>query len=145
MNFEMGTSRREEYALLEGILGIRVSDGADPAALAVDRVSVTVIDRLMEHGLRADELSFVVSGGTLSHRRQRHERLSAEESDKAVHIARIVAQATATFGDQEKALRWLRTPHARFANCTALAIISTEHGARSVEEALVQIDEGYSA
>ena len=145
MNSKTGTPRRQDYALLEGILGIRVSDGADLAALAVNRVCVAVIDRLMEHGLHADELSLFISRGTLTRRRQRHERLSAEESDKTIRLARIVARAAATFGDPQKALRWLRTPHARFAGCTALSITSTEHGARSVEEALVQIDEGYFA
>jgi putative toxin-antitoxin system antitoxin component (TIGR02293 family) len=141
----MGNPRREEYALLECILGVRVLSGADIAALAFERVGVAVIDRLTEHGLRPDELSFIIPRRTLSHRRQRHQRLSTDESDKAIRLARIVAQATVTFGNQEKAIRWLRTSNRRFADRTALDMVSTEHGSRLVEEALVQVDEGYFA
>ncbi|MFP3663021.1 MbcA/ParS/Xre antitoxin family protein, partial [Burkholderia sp. SIMBA_043] len=72
-------------------------------------------------------------------------RLSPEESDKAIRLARIVAQATATFGDQDKAMAWLRHGLQRFGGRTSLDMSSTEHGARLVEEALTQIDEGYFA
>ncbi|WP_227243294.1 antitoxin Xre/MbcA/ParS toxin-binding domain-containing protein [Paraburkholderia caribensis] len=140
-----GNFRREEYAILECILGVRVISGADMAALAIERVDVTVIDRLREHGLRADELSFVIPRRTLSHRRQQHQRLSTDESDKAIRLARIIAQATATFGNREKAIEWLRTSHRQFADRTGLDMTSSEHGARLVEEALVQVDEGYFA
>jgi putative toxin-antitoxin system antitoxin component (TIGR02293 family) len=140
-----GDPRRAEYALLERLLGAPVRSGADMAELARERVGLTVIDRLTEHGLRADELAFIIPRRTLSHRRQQHERLSTDESDKAIRLARIVAQATAIFSNEEKALRWLRTAHRRFAGRTALDMAGTEHGARLVEEALVQIDEGYFA
>ncbi|MGF6444674.1 putative toxin-antitoxin system antitoxin component (TIGR02293 family) [Paraburkholderia youngii] len=79
----------------------------------------------------------------MSHRRQQQERLSTDESDKAIRLARIVAQATAIFGDPDKANAGLRMPNKRFAGRTALDMARTEHGARLVEEALVQIDEGY--
>jgi putative toxin-antitoxin system antitoxin component (TIGR02293 family) len=141
----MGNFRPKEYAFLECILGVRVLSGADMAALAIERVDVAVIDRLREHGLRVDELSFVIPLRTLSRRRQKHQRLSTDESDKAIRIARIVAQATATFGNREKAIRWLRTSRRQFSNRTGLDMTSTEHGARLVEEALAQVDEGYFA
>ncbi|MCA8204318.1 DUF2384 domain-containing protein [Burkholderia sp. AU33545] len=137
--------RQAEFTILEQLLAIRVRSGADLAELASARVDVAVIDRLSERGLKSDELAFIIPRRTLSHRRQAHERLSPEESDKAIRLARIVAQATATFGDQDKAMAWLRTGLQRFGGRTSLDMSSTEHGARLVEEALTQIDEGYFA
>jgi hypothetical protein len=42
-------------------------------------------------------------------------------------------------------LVWLRGLQKRFVGLSALGMAATEHGARLVEDALVQIDEGYFA
>jgi putative toxin-antitoxin system antitoxin component (TIGR02293 family) len=140
-----GDPRRAEFALLEQLLATRIRGDADLADLAHERVDVDVIDRLSAQGLKADELAFIIPRRTLTHRRQQHERLSTEESDRAIRLARIVAQANAAFGGSEKAMIWLRNPQNRFAGRNALEMAGTEHGARLVEDALVQIDEGYFA
>ena len=137
--------RRAEFLLLGQLLDARISSGADLAELACERVAVDVIDRLSAHGLKVDELSFIIPRRTLTHRRQHHERLSSDESDKAIRLAKILAQAAAAFGDQDKAMHWLRGAKQRFGGKSALDMVSTEHGARLVEEALVQLDEGYFA
>jgi putative toxin-antitoxin system antitoxin component (TIGR02293 family) len=137
--------RRAEFNTLEQLLDARIQSGADLAEIANARVDVTVIDRLSERGLKLDELSFIIPRRTLTHRRQHHERLSIDESDKAIRLAKILAQAMSIFGDPDKAMVWLRSDHARFLGKSALDMASTEHGARLVEEALVQIDEGYFA
>ena len=137
--------RRAEFALLGQLLDASIRSGLDLAELASERVAVDVIDRLSAHGLKADELSFIIPRRTLTHRRQNHERLSTDESDKAIRLAKIVAQATAAFGNQDKAMHWLRNAQQRFGKKSALDMASTEHGARLVEEALVQLDEGYFA
>jgi putative toxin-antitoxin system antitoxin component (TIGR02293 family) len=59
-------------------------------------------------GLKAGELAFIIARGTLAHRRQQHERLSIEESDRVIRLARILARANTAFGSAEKAMRWLR-------------------------------------
>jgi putative toxin-antitoxin system antitoxin component (TIGR02293 family) len=135
--------RRAEFTMLEQLLATSVRSDADLAELAHERVSVDVIDRLSARGLKSDELAFIIPRRTLAHRRQQHERLSPDESDRAIRLARIVAQASAAFGNAEKAMRWLRNPQNRFAGHNAFEMTSTEHGARLVETALVQIDEGY--
>jgi putative toxin-antitoxin system antitoxin component (TIGR02293 family) len=140
-----GNARRTEYALLGALLDAPVRDDTDLAELAHARVDVDVIDRLAAQGLKSDELVFIIPRRTLTHRRQQQERLSTEESDRAIRLARIVAQATAAFGGNEKALSWLRNPQKRFDGRTAFEMVATEHGARLVEDALVQIDEGYFA
>jgi hypothetical protein len=61
----------------------------------------------------------------------------------ATRLSKMVEQATAVFGDGDKAIRWLCTPHRQFGGRAALAMARTEHDALLVEEALVRIDEGY--
>ena len=82
---------------------------------------------------------------TLSHRRAKGERLSLDETDRAVRLARIMALSESIFGDKDKALRWLRKGLRRFGGATPLAMLATDAGGRLVEETLIQIDEGYSA
>ncbi|MGF6634872.1 putative toxin-antitoxin system antitoxin component (TIGR02293 family) [Paraburkholderia sp. MM6662-R1] len=88
---------------------------------------------------------FIIPRRTLAHRRQKHERLSAEESDRAIRLARILARANIAFGNAEKAMRWLRGAQVRFAGRNALQMTGAEQGARLVEEALVQFNEGFFA
>jgi putative toxin-antitoxin system antitoxin component (TIGR02293 family) len=134
-----------EFGLLAALLDAPVRSGFDLAAIARERLDVAVLDRLTQRGLRADELAFIIPRRTLTHRRQHDERLTLEESDRAIRLARIVAQAIATFDDDEKAMTWLRGPKKRFGGASCLDMAGTEHGARLVEEALVQLDEGYFA
>ncbi|OUL91566.1 MbcA/ParS/Xre antitoxin family protein [Paraburkholderia hospita] len=66
-------------------------------------------------------------------------------SSQALSLARVVVHATATFGNRNKADQWLRKSQPRFGGLTPLDIAATEVGAQPVEEALVQLDEGYFA
>src|SRR5690349_2881481 len=73
-------------------LGIRVAlkSDADLVALVEERLPVTAISALMEHGVLEKEIySVIVPRRTLQHRRARKERLSREESDRAVRLARL--------------------------------------------------------
>ncbi|MEM5426739.1 type II RES/Xre toxin-antitoxin system antitoxin [Paraburkholderia ferrariae] len=137
--------RHTEFSLLGGLLQAPIRSDRDLAALATQRIGVEVLDRLGEHGLKAEELLFIIPRRTLSHRRQNGERLSTDESDKAIRLARIVAQAETVFGSPGKAMNWLRASKERFAGKTPLEMTATEHGARLVEDTLVQFDEGYFA
>ncbi|WP_028209043.1 antitoxin Xre/MbcA/ParS toxin-binding domain-containing protein [Paraburkholderia nodosa] len=137
--------RHTEFSLLGSLLQATIRSDNDLAALATQRIGVEVLDRLGEHGLKAEEHLFTIPRRTLLHRRQKGERLSTDESDKAIRLARIVAQTETVSGSQEKAMNWLRDGKERFAGKTPLEMAATEHGARLVEDALVQIDEGYLA
>ncbi|MGH7855746.1 MAG: type II RES/Xre toxin-antitoxin system antitoxin [Candidatus Binatia bacterium] len=84
----------------------------------------------------------VINPRTLRHRRLRGERLSAEESDRAVRLARTLSSAERTFGDRERAWRWLRKANRSLGGHRPLDLLATETGARAVEESLVRLDEG---
>ena len=82
---------------------------------------------------------------TLAHRLANRERLSRDESDKAVRVARITSLAELVFGEPERAWRWMRKPKRRFHGKTPIELLASEAGARIVEEILVQIDDGMAA
>jgi putative toxin-antitoxin system antitoxin component (TIGR02293 family) len=78
----------------------------------------------------------------LKHRKARSENLSHQETERAVRVRRVLAQAEQVFGSHDKALLWLRTPGDRLNNRTPLSMLPTEAGGRLVESMLWQIDDG---
>lgn len=124
----------------------RVRSDTDLARLVEDRLSTAAVAALIAHGLTEGEVhALVIPRRTLSHRKRRRERLTREESDRAVRLARLLALAEDVFGEPDKALHWVRAPKRRFGGRTPLAMLATDAGARLVEEQLYQIDEGMLA
>lgn len=113
--------------------------------LVHNRLQVTVIDRLLAAGVTKQEIGLIAPPRTLAHRRANDERLTVEESERAVRLARAVAQTDVVFGNLDKAMGWLRRPLKRFEGRTPIEMLATDVGSRLVEEALVQIDEGFFA
>ena len=135
-----------ERSKFSGLL-IQKSSASDfeVAKLVHNRLSVGVIDRLLAEGVTKQEVSLVAPLRTLAHRRAKSERLTVDESDRAVRLARVIAQVESVFDNKEKAMSWLRYPMKRFEGKTPIEMLATDVGSRLVEEALVQIDEGYFA
>lgn len=107
---------------------------------------VAVLDELLAHGFDQEELfHLVVPRRTLARRRQTGERLSPEESDRAVRLARITSLAERVFGEAAKAHDWLRKPNRAFGGALPLKLLKSETGAYSVEQTLHQIDYGIVA
>lgn len=126
-------------------LGIRspLKSDADLVALVEERLPVTAVSALMDHGILEKEIySVIVPRRTLQHRRARKENLSREESDRAVRLARLAALTEKIFGDSKEGMLWLRSPKKRFHGRTPVDMMATEAGSRLVEEALYQVDEG---
>lgn len=104
---------------------------------------MAALDQLRDLGYTADEIgTLVINPRTLRHRRARQEPLTPDEADKAVRLARIHAMADEIFETRERTWRWLRTANRALDGLTPLTLLRTETGARAVEEALTQIDEG---
>ncbi len=101
------------------------------------------INRLVSLGLTRPEIdALVIPLRTLQHRRSRREKLTVEESDRVLRVARLLSQAESIYESRERALAWLRRRHPRLGNRTPLEMSKTDTGSRLVEELLVQIDEG---
>ena len=80
-----------------------------------------------------------ISRSTLQ-RRKTSGRLSPDESDKVVRFSRLLRQATAVFGDSERARKWLKHPQVGLGGAVPLDYASTEAGAREVENLLGRIE-----
>ena len=133
---------------VEQKLGLKPSfqNDVDVVTAVEERLPLRVIASLIEHGLQEKEVySLIIPRRTLQHRRARKEKLSIEESDRAVRIARLTTLAEKVFADPQAAMRWLRSPKKRFSGRRAMEMLATEAGSRMVEEMLYQIDEGMAA
>jgi putative toxin-antitoxin system antitoxin component (TIGR02293 family) len=101
---------------------------------------------LAHHGYSQDEIHMlVVPKRTLARRTAQNEPLSVEETDKALRLERVAGRAAAVFGNPDKANRWMRKPKHQLGGKTPLAFLSSEAGARTVEEMLVRIEYGMLA
>lgn len=105
---------------------------------------VAAVDDLLARGLlSAEEVDrLVLPRRTLSHRRTRGERLTLDESDRLARIARVLAVAEDSFGNADKAGRWLRRPSRVLRGEVPLALVVTTDGARLVEDELTRIASG---
>lgn len=79
------------------------------------------------------------------HRRQKTGVLSTDESDKALRLARILAQAVEVLGGTAEARGWLNAPQRGLGGAVPLDYAATEVGAREVENLLGRIDYGVYA
>ena len=107
------------------------------------RLAPSVIKRLATLGLERSEIDeIVIASRTLQHRRSRREKLTMEESDRVLRVIRVLSSAESIYGSRERAMAWLRRPHARLEGRAPLSLLKTDTGSRIVEELLIQIDEG---
>jgi len=136
----MSTSELIDY------LGVPAQTEFDLAGIAEHGLPLDSIARLKAKGLTFSEVSdVVISPRTLKHRKARGERLSNEESDRVVRVARIVSLAEQVFRNHDKAFAWLRGADDRLNGRTPLSMLHTESGGRAVESMLWQIDDGVYA
>jgi putative toxin-antitoxin system antitoxin component (TIGR02293 family) len=128
------------YRWVSRLLDIgEVASEGDLADVVDRRLPTRSIKSLVKGGLEERIIhSLVIPRRTLEHRTERHESLSHDESDKMVRIARVVALARTVFGDNEKALAWLRDDE-QFDGRSPLAKSATAAGTRQVEERLFQV------
>ena len=83
-----------------------------------------------------------ISDRTLSRRLATGSKLSAEESDRTMRVARVFAKTTDVFGNSEKAAHWLKTPNRVMDGEAPLSLLDTDAGVSWVETILGRIDYG---
>jgi putative toxin-antitoxin system antitoxin component (TIGR02293 family) len=127
---------------------------AEVLAMVERRFEPSIIDRLLGLGFeRAEVHSVVLPARTLQHRRSRKELLTLEESDRVIRLLRVLRATEAVYESRERALEWLRRPNPRLdpalrnvlfakGGRTPMSLLTTETGARMVEELLGQIAHG---
>ena len=130
----------------QSILGTEVRSQADLALAVRNRLPLGTLKGLSEAGLSEQEIErFVIPQRTRRHRADRKQPLTVDESDRAVRLLRVQTLAEETFGDKEKANRWLRHPLTELQGETPLAVAQTEAGARVIETILGKIAWGAAA
>jgi putative toxin-antitoxin system antitoxin component (TIGR02293 family) len=135
------------FSRLAGRLGVpKIRSNMDLAEIEEGRLPVESIESLISSGLSDGEIySLILPRRTLAHRVANRQPLSVEESGRAVRVARAVSLAEQVFGEPRRAWKWMRAAKRRFGNKSPMQMLGTEQGARSVEEALLQLDHGIFA
>ena len=101
------------------------------------------MEALKRTGLTFDELdSLVMPSRTLKHRREKHQLLAADETDRVMRVAAIIELADKVFADHHQAMRWLRRENRSFGGRVPLDLLKTEYGGDLVRQKLYQIDDG---
>jgi putative toxin-antitoxin system antitoxin component (TIGR02293 family) len=128
-------------------LGTEVASTADLARVVSHRIPLRALAHVQRLGLFSDgEIQrFIIPARTRRHREEKKERLTVEESDRLVRMARVQALAEDVFGDPARANRWLRESLGELSGTAPLDWARTEAGARLVEEILAKIDWGAAA
>jgi putative toxin-antitoxin system antitoxin component (TIGR02293 family) len=127
-------------------LGEDVFSEADLARVVVRRIPLRALDYIKRGGFsNAEVADYIIPPRTERHRKANRERLSVEESDRLVRLARIAALAEDVFGDGGKANVWLREGLGILDHKAPLNVAQTEAGARVVEQILAKIDWGAAA
>lgn len=127
------------------ILDVKQLKTVDIARITRKGIEPSAVDALIQRGFAANELSWIVKPRTLSHRRQKQQRLNSEETGRWFRAARIQALAQEVFANPDKADRWLHTARNAFDGLNAMDMMQTEAGAQMVEDTLNQLDAGYFA
>lgn len=83
-----------------------------------------------------------ISERTLSRRLASKTKLTLEESDRIMRLARVLAHAMDTFGEADKASRWLQRPNLALGGERPLDLLDTDGGRNEVETILGRIDYG---
>lgn len=126
------------------VLGGRIDSPLGWIEALENGLPTEALEAAIERGIltrdEADE--FVIPRRTLSHRRQKGQRLTLEESDKLGRITRLTARAAETFGSQEDAVAWLREPNGALGGQAPLDLLRSGEGAVLVEQILTRIDHG---
>ena len=129
----------------EHVLGRPVSKGGALAELVREGLPVKALLLLAERlEMRQAEISekIGIPKRTLTRRLQKHSRLTAAESDRAVRLAQVYSTAAETLGDGQKAAAWLKTPNRALRGGRPLDQLDTDPGVREVEDVLGRIAYG---
>lgn len=129
-----------ERADLASFLGL---EAQDLVAAVREGLPYESYERVLAHlGVSSREFAEVLSipERTLQ-RRKKAGRLTPEESDRLLRVARLVELAETVFeGDTDRAVRWFTSPKSLLDGESPLSHADTEPGAREVEDMLYAIE-----
>lgn len=128
------------------VIGRPIVHAIDLVRAVRDGLPVAAVQHMLDtRRLTAAEVDRIVLPRRTLANRRRLGRLTAEQSDRLLRVARAVAAAEGTFGDRAKADAWLRRPTSALGGERPLDLLDTDEGAREVETLLGRIAHGIAA
>ena len=128
------------------VLGIEASSEADLARLVQRGLPLAVLDQVEAAGFSKLEIDrLIIPHRTRSHRKNKRQPLSLDESDRVVRLLRIQSLAEDVFAEPGNASRWLREPLRMLDDKAPLELARSESGARLLKQLLATIDSGAAA
>ncbi len=109
------------------------------------KISVPQIEQLKNEGFKDSDLELIIPLRTLRDRKKKNKPLTQDESDRALRLLRIQSTAEQTFGDADKADRWLHKSLSLLDGRTPMEYSATDAGGRVVEKILAKIAWGAAA
>ncbi|WP_331351801.1 antitoxin Xre/MbcA/ParS toxin-binding domain-containing protein [Cellvibrio sp. UBA7671] len=131
-------------ARVGSILHIGLKTPLDVVRVSREGIVTSAVDLLVDQGFNRRDLDWIIPLRTLTHRREKGQKLTTDETERWLRAAKISALAQEVLG-ADKAMAWLNKPRKIFDGLSAMELIKTEPGASLVEETLIQLDEGYFA
>lgn len=110
------------------------------SGLPASTVALLAATLAVERAQMAERLN--IPSRTLSRRLKMKSRLTHDESDRTLRMARVVALAQEVLGSDEKASHWMSNPNRALGGRRPFDQLDTEPGVRSVEEVLYGIAYG---
>jgi putative toxin-antitoxin system antitoxin component (TIGR02293 family) len=130
----------------EKLIGVDVRSEADLIEVLDRGIPLGALSELTKESLSADEVErLIIPRRTLSHRKARNQSLSRAESERALRVASILAQAEQTFANTDKARIWLRRQTSALGGRRPIDLLDCETGGRLVEQLLYRIGHGIAA
>lgn len=105
----------------------------------------SAVDKMKRNGVAAQEIDKIIGRIDVRRSVSKDGMLTAEASERAARLARVINLAQRVFGSEEKAFLWLRAPNGQTGGGTPISYVSSEAGARIVEDVLIRIDHGVAA
>lgn len=128
------------------VLGRVIESYADMARAVADGLPYAAIDALARAGFTSREIEEIVGAPRTLARRKVAGRLSQVESGAAERMARMFSLAERVLGDRVAALNWMRKPMVvRLSGRSPMEFLSSDAGAKVVEEILLQAEFGVTA
>lgn len=111
-----------------------VRKGMPYRALANAKAALDVSSEDLSHFLRLKKRTLA--------RRRGEQRLSPDESERLVRLARVAARAEGVLGDRAASLRWIRKPNRALGSVAPLELLDTDLGLDAVMNVLGRIEQG---
>lgn len=130
----------------ERTVGRAVRSAGDLIAAVRSGLPAATVEYLVDAGkMSLTEIDFAILPRKTLSRRMKAGMLTADQSDRLIRVAKVIALAEETFGSPDKAKAWLRRETGPLGGVSPMSLLDTTEGAAQVEQLLNRIAYGVAA